>query len=178
MERGGAVTALALLAAAAPAAPVPTESLRRQALALNAITGEDAELGKIFELLEDAQHTKPLLEEAAKMAKEKDQPFNINATLILARTAQLLRQTDEGVAFYKIYIDQASQLQAPRKSARAIPASSRPSTTAASTRKAKRRARNSWPSRANRRCNGSSRRCCGRWCSCWPRRARPTRPPS
>ena len=30
----GAVTALALLAAAAPAAPAPTESLRHQALAL------------------------------------------------------------------------------------------------------------------------------------------------
>src|ERR1700676_4604736 len=83
---GGAVAALALLAAAAPAAPAPTESLRHQALALNEITGEDAELGKIFELIEDGVHTKPLLEEAAKMAKDKDQPFNVNATLILART--------------------------------------------------------------------------------------------
>ncbi len=112
---GGAVAALALLAAAAPAAPVPTESLRHQALALNEITGEDAELGKIFELLEDAQHTKPLLEEAAKMAKEKEQPFNVNAALVLARTAQLLRQTDESVVFYKLYIDQASQLRSPQK---------------------------------------------------------------
>ena len=112
---GGAVAALALLAAAAPAAPTPTESLRHQALALNEITGEDAELGKIFELIEDALHTKPLLEEAAKMAQEKDQPFNVNATLILARTAQLLRQTDESVAFYKLYIDQSSQLRSPQK---------------------------------------------------------------
>jgi tetratricopeptide (TPR) repeat protein len=112
---GWAVAATALLAATVAAAPAPPETLHKQALALNDITGEDAALGKIFEMLEDAQHTKPLLVEAAKMAKDKDQPFNVNAVLILARTAQLLRQTDEGVAFYKIYIDQAVQLRSPMK---------------------------------------------------------------
>ena len=110
-----AVAAAALLTAAAAAAPAPPESLRKQALALNDITGEDAELGKIFEMLEDAQHTKPLLAEAAKMAQEKEQPFNINAVLILARTAQLLRDADASVVFYKIYIDQAVQLKSPQK---------------------------------------------------------------
>src|SRR5438067_1737681 len=107
--------AAALRAAAAAAAPAPPDSLRKQALALNQITGEDAELGKIFQLIEDAQHTKPLLAEAAKMAAEKDQPFNINAALILARTAQLLRDADDSILFYKLYIDQAVQLKSPQK---------------------------------------------------------------
>jgi tetratricopeptide (TPR) repeat protein len=110
-----AVAATAFLTATAAAAPAPADSLRKQALALNEITGEDAELGRIFQFLEDAQHTKPLLAEAAKMAKEKDQPFNINAALILARTAQLLRDTDDGVLFYKVFIDQAVQLKSPQK---------------------------------------------------------------
>ena len=112
---GAAVAALFLLAAPAPAAPAPAETLRGKALALNQVTGEDAELGKIFELIEDAGHTKPLLTEAVKIAKEKEQPFNVNATLILARTAQLLRQTDESVIFYRLYIDQAEQLRSPQK---------------------------------------------------------------
>ena len=112
---GWTVAAAVLLAATATAAPAPPDTLHKQALALNDITGDDAALGKIFELLEDAQHTKPLLVEAAKMAKEKDQPFNVNATLILARTSQLLRQTEEGAAFYKLYIDQALQLRSPQK---------------------------------------------------------------
>ena len=112
---GAAVAALALLAATAPAAPAPAETARGKVLALNQVTGEDAELGKIFELIEDAGHTKPLLAEAVKVAREKDQPLNVNATLILARTAQLLRQTDDSVVFYRLYIDQAEKLQSPEK---------------------------------------------------------------
>ena len=111
----GVVTALALLAATAPAAPAPAETPRGQALALNEITGDDAVLGRIFELIEDGRHTKPLLEEAAKMAKEKDQPFNVNATWILARTAELLKQTDDSVAFYRLFLDQAEQLHSAEK---------------------------------------------------------------
>ncbi|HBI45376.1 MAG TPA: hypothetical protein DDY78_21370 [Planctomycetales bacterium] len=107
------VTATALLAAAAE--PAPSEALRKQALALNAITGEDAEIGKILELIEDPPHTKPLLAEAAKLAKEKEQPFNVNATRILAQTAQLLRETDASVTFYKLFIDQADQLRSTDK---------------------------------------------------------------
>jgi tetratricopeptide (TPR) repeat protein len=108
-----AVAATALLAAAAE--PAPSDALRKQALALNAITGEDTEFGKIMELLEDPPHTKPLLAEAAKLAKEKEQPFNVNATRILAQTAQLLHETDVSVTFYKLYIAQAEQLRSTDK---------------------------------------------------------------
>jgi tetratricopeptide (TPR) repeat protein len=108
-----AVAATALLAAAAE--PAPSDALRNQALALNNITGEDAEFGKILQLIEDAPHTKPLLAEAAKLAKEKEQPFNVNATRILAQTAQLLHDTDAGVTFYKLFIAQAEQLRSTDK---------------------------------------------------------------
>ena len=111
----GAVAATVLMAAAATAAPAPPDTTRTEVLALNAISGEDATLGRIFELLEDGPRTKPLLETAAKMAQEKDQPLNINATYILARTAQLLRDTDDAVVFYKAFIDQAAQLQSSEK---------------------------------------------------------------
>jgi tetratricopeptide (TPR) repeat protein len=107
------VAATAFLAAAAE--PAPSEALRKQALALNAITGEDAEIGKILELVEDPPHTKPLLAEAAKLAKEKEQPFNVNATRILAQTAQFLHETDVSVTFYKLFIEQAEQLRSTDK---------------------------------------------------------------
>ena len=73
-----AAAATALLAAAAE--PAPSDALRKQVLALNAITGEDAEFGKILELIDDPAHTKPLLAEAAKLGKEKNQPLNVVAT--------------------------------------------------------------------------------------------------
>ncbi len=112
---GGTVAAAALLAASAAAAPAPPNAARQQILALNEITGEDAELGRIFQLLEDAPHTKPLLAEAAKMTTETDQPLNVNATYILARTAQLLRDTENAVVFYNVFIDQAVKLQSSQK---------------------------------------------------------------
>jgi tetratricopeptide (TPR) repeat protein len=93
------------------AAPAPEAAdLRKEALKLNEITGDDAVLGRIFELIEDGRSTKPLLAEAAKMAKEKDQPFNINATLVLARTAQLLREPEISETFFRLHIEQAEQL--------------------------------------------------------------------
>ncbi|HVS36415.1 MAG TPA: tetratricopeptide repeat protein [Gemmataceae bacterium] len=105
------VAAAALGTALATAAPAPPDTLRTEALALNQITGEDATLGRIYQLLEDPRHTKPLLVEAAKIAQEKEQPLNITATYILARTAQLLRDNDDAVVFYKTFIDQAVRLQ-------------------------------------------------------------------
>ena len=105
------VAATALLAATVAAAPAPPDTSPKEVMALNAITGEDAELGRIFQLLEDAPHTKSLLAEAAKLAKEKDQPLNVTAAYVLARTAQLLRDTDDAIVFYKLYIDQSVQLQ-------------------------------------------------------------------
>ena len=112
---GGAVAAAALLAATAAAAPAPTGYDAQGGPGAQRDHRRGRQLGRIFQLLEDAPHTKPLLAEAAKMAQEKEQPFNVNATYILARTAQLLRDTDDAVVFYKVFIDQAVQLQSSQK---------------------------------------------------------------
>ena len=109
------VLATTVLASAAAAAPAPPESLHEEALALNRITGDDVALGKISQLRKDAQHAKQLLAEAAKMAQEKDQPFNINAAFILARTSVGLRDTDDAVVFYKVFIEQAAHLKSVQK---------------------------------------------------------------
>ena len=53
-------------------------ALRKRALALNEITGDDPIRGEIRVLTDDKDGTKKLLAVALKMAKEKDPPFNFN----------------------------------------------------------------------------------------------------
>ena len=60
---------------------------RDKALELNAVTGMDPLRGEVKALLEDKTAARKLVSEAARMAKEKPQPFGYNATLILATTA-------------------------------------------------------------------------------------------
>ncbi len=47
--------------------------------------------------------------------RKRSSRFNVTATYILARTAQLLRDTDDAVVFYKLFIDQSVQLQSPQQ---------------------------------------------------------------
>jgi tetratricopeptide (TPR) repeat protein len=107
-----ALAAALLLAAAARAAD---DDLRAKALKLNEVTGEDATKAKTVELLKNADGTKKLLETAKAMLKEKDQPFNVNATLILARAAHGLRQYDTSERFYRTNLNQALKLQSAPK---------------------------------------------------------------
>jgi len=107
-----ALAAALLLAAAARAAD---DDLRAKALKLNDVTGEDATKAKTVELLKDADGTKKLLETAKAMLKEKEQPFNVNATLILARAAHGLRQYDTSERFYRVNLNQALKLQSAPK---------------------------------------------------------------
>jgi tetratricopeptide (TPR) repeat protein len=106
--RTGLLTALLLAAGQVRAAD--DEALRKKALDLNAVTGDNAINGKIEELVKNPAGTKPILAVAAKMTKEKDQPFNVNATWILARTARDLRAYDEGETFYRLNLSQVKQL--------------------------------------------------------------------
>jgi len=108
LGRAGLLTALVLLAATDVRAE--DDALRKKALALNEATGDAAISGKIVALVKDPEGTKPLLKYAAKMTKEKDQPFNVNATWILARSAQLLRDFDDGNTFYRLHVQQAKSL--------------------------------------------------------------------
>jgi tetratricopeptide (TPR) repeat protein len=124
------LTALALLLAcfllspgrAAPLLKDDEQALRDRALKLNEITGDDPILGQIVTMIEDKDNSKKLLAVALKMTKEKgkEQPFNINATFILARVAQRLGDIDTSDAFYQLNGAQALKLSSSQKYVRAF----------------------------------------------------------
>jgi tetratricopeptide (TPR) repeat protein len=94
------------------AAPLPAgdEGLRKRALSLNEVTGASTIQGQVQALLDDPAGTKKLLGVASKMAKQKPQPFNVNATYILANAADKLKDADAGEAFYRLYAEQSLKL--------------------------------------------------------------------
>src|SRR5690242_12946409 len=115
---------LVLLASASMTAPARAageneDVLRKKALALNDITGDDPMKGQIKELVDDKAGSKKLLEVAAKMAKEKPQPFNYNAAYVLARTAQELEDLDGCQSFYRVCAAEAMKLKSGQKLAAA-----------------------------------------------------------
>jgi tetratricopeptide (TPR) repeat protein len=87
-------------------------SLRERALKLNDITGSGPIKGEVQALLKDTDAAKKLVAESMRMAKEKPQPFNYNATLILATVAANTKVKDLKAAetFYRLHIEQAKQL--------------------------------------------------------------------
>ncbi|HEY7423304.1 MAG TPA: tetratricopeptide repeat protein [Gemmataceae bacterium] len=109
-----AMVALAGLACLATAGRLQAEereaNARDKALELNAITGMDPLRGEVKALLEDKAAARRLVSEAARMAKEKPQPFAYNATLILATTAVGLKDYAAAETFYRLHRDQAKQL--------------------------------------------------------------------
>jgi tetratricopeptide (TPR) repeat protein len=104
------VTVLLVVGLASPARAADEDDLRERALKLNDVTGEDAINGQTLAMLDDKEGTKKLLAVAVKLAKEKDQPFNINATLILARAARVLKLVDASERFYRLRIEQGKKL--------------------------------------------------------------------
>jgi tetratricopeptide (TPR) repeat protein len=111
-EARQAVVALAFLVVAGLAGPLRAadDDLRQKALRLNDITGLDPLRGQVQALVEDRAGTRKLLAVATRMAKEKPQPFNLNATLILAVTAQDLKDLSTAETFYRLRVEQALQL--------------------------------------------------------------------
>jgi tetratricopeptide (TPR) repeat protein len=103
--------AFVLQAGAAPAPTGDEEQLRKQALGLNSLTGEEAIKGALRELLEKPNETKKLLAVAVRMAKEKPQPLKPNATLVLANAARGLKQYDAAEVLYRVNAEQALKLQ-------------------------------------------------------------------
>jgi tetratricopeptide (TPR) repeat protein len=92
------------------------EALRRKALALNDVTGDNPILGEITALTtKNVAQTRKLLRVAISLAKQKDQPFNYNGAYILARTALQLRELDASKVFYRICAEQANKLQSVQK---------------------------------------------------------------
>jgi len=120
--RGVTVAVAALLSLTWLAGQVRADddsALQKRALALNDITGEDPINGEIKTLVSDAAGTKKLLEVAVRMAKEKEQPFNYNAALILGQAADKLKELDSARAFYRVCISQAIKLLSGQKLAQA-----------------------------------------------------------
>jgi tetratricopeptide (TPR) repeat protein len=113
LRLGLAVAALAL--AGLVQAADDDKKLREQVLALNQITGDAPMRGEILTLADDKEKTPKLLAAAVKMAGEKDQPLNYNAAYMLARTAQLLKDSDTARTMYRVCIDQAKKVSSPTK---------------------------------------------------------------
>jgi Tfp pilus assembly protein PilF len=113
----GVIGALIVLACLPAAARIQAEerdaNLRRQALKLNEITGTNARLAEQERLLKDKAQATKLVAEAVRMAGEKPQPFNHNATFILGNLAQSRKVKDHTAAetFWRLHREQAKQLQ-------------------------------------------------------------------
>jgi tetratricopeptide (TPR) repeat protein len=115
----GALLVLVAFTAAPIRAADNEDDFRARALRLNEITGDDSIRGEIVMLLDDAPGSKKLLAVAAKMVKEKEQPFNINATFILAATARGLKDLETSEKFYRLNAEQAKKLESGDKLSRA-----------------------------------------------------------
>jgi len=122
-NRPGRIWAASLLViaawTAAPARADEETDLRARALKLNDITGDNAMRGQIITFLDDTAGTKKLLAVAVKMAKDKEQPFNINATYVLATTARGLKELETSEKFYRLNAEQAKKLESGDKLSRA-----------------------------------------------------------
>ena len=92
-----------------------TDPLREKVLELNKLTGNTAMEGRLREMVKDADATKKLMTAALKVTKEKPQPLNYNAILVLAKAAHNLKQYEQAEAFYKIGIDEALKVQSASK---------------------------------------------------------------
>jgi tetratricopeptide (TPR) repeat protein len=106
---------LACLALRAPLLAQDDDALRKRALALNKVTGDDPIQAEIKALAANAAETKKLLAAAAKMAKETKQPFNYNGAFILASAAHRLRDLETSQTFYRICTQEATRLLSSQK---------------------------------------------------------------
>jgi tetratricopeptide (TPR) repeat protein len=117
--------AMAVVASLSTAWYVPTRegdddaALRKKALSLNNVTGDDPIKGEIKALVEDPPGTKKLLAVAAKMAREKNQPFNYNGAFILGNAALTLRDAEAGRALFRVCFEQAAKVRSPQKMSQA-----------------------------------------------------------
>ena len=86
------------------------DALRKEVLKLNNVTGTDMVDAMTKKLAAEAKDSKKFLAEAVKIAKEKDQPLNFNAVLILGRVAVSVKELSDAEVFYRIATDKAAKL--------------------------------------------------------------------
>jgi len=86
------------------------DPLEKEALALNDLTGLSPMNGRLQQLTNAPEEGKKLLAVAVKMTKKKAQPFNRNATFVLAIAADSLKQVEAAGIFYRLNIEQNKAL--------------------------------------------------------------------
>jgi len=89
--------------------------LRAKLLKYNTITGTEALNGQFRDLIKNKADAKKVLAAAAKIAKEKNQPFNYNAALLMGRFAQSQKDYELAKMFFGICSDQATKVQSGTK---------------------------------------------------------------
>jgi tetratricopeptide (TPR) repeat protein len=118
--RAGAVLCVAVLlnGAVGRADDEKKDPLREELLKLNSITGEEAQRTKLIALAKDKEKAKKLVAEAGKMIKEakgKENPFNYNGALMVARLAHFVKQFDVAEPLYEHLIETATKLKSGSK---------------------------------------------------------------
>lgn len=94
------------------------DPLREELLKFNSVTGDDAQRTKLLALIKDKEKAKKLVVEAGKMLKEskgKENPFNYNGALIVARLAHFNKQFDIAEPFYEYLIENSTKLKSGTK---------------------------------------------------------------
>lgn len=94
------------------------DPLREELLKFNSVTGDDAQRTKLIALVKDKEKAKKLVLEASKMVKEakgKENPFNYNGALIVARLAHFNKQFDVAEPFYEYLIETSTKLKSGTK---------------------------------------------------------------
>jgi len=91
------------------------DSLRRQVLEFNKITGADPLRGQYKILLENPKETKRLLEAGRTLAKDKDQPLRYQTAFLLALVAAEMKDIPSSEVFYRVCMRQAAKFQSFRK---------------------------------------------------------------
>jgi tetratricopeptide (TPR) repeat protein len=91
------------------------ESIRKQVLALNQLTGREPLAGKLQALLDDQKTAKLYLSEARKLLKEPKQPFNYNSALLLATIAEDVKDVPATEEFLRVCITKAFELRSTAK---------------------------------------------------------------
>jgi tetratricopeptide (TPR) repeat protein len=114
-RKGVILAAVLALVALQPVTADENDPVRERALKLNQITGSAPLEGQLQQLVRDEAGTKKLVEVAAKMAKEKPQPFNYTAAFILARASHFVKNFDTAQMFYKIAAEDAFKVQSAAK---------------------------------------------------------------
>jgi tetratricopeptide (TPR) repeat protein len=86
---------------------------RQKLLELNGLSTEETQLARLRAMIKDRAKAKEEVKLAAKMvkeAKEGDNPFNYNASLILAKAAHILKMYDVAEKFYEHTVELATKL--------------------------------------------------------------------